>query len=535
MTVHIDHPLERSSFRPSLNRSSTSGRLAVLGGALAPMWRRSWFGIGIAAAVTGTWAVVAGRWTPRGPLTSREALWSIVLSVAVGATCGLVTRSRWIMLASPALFVVVFEAVRAHVDGPTVDGLHFSTYGIMAFVVGRGFHALVSWLPMMLGAASGAGLARLFTASVQPRQPTLQRDLPKMAKRFACILATMGLVGFSVAIARPASTKGIRDAQGNRVPGSVAELTRVEINGNKLGLMIRGHSVQNPVLLFLAGGPGGSELGAMRNHLKELEKYFTVVTWDQRGTGKSYDSLDNKPAMTLTGVVDDTIAVTQYLRKRFGQDRIYLAGQSWGSTLGVLAVDRQPGLYRAFIGVGQMVSQLATDRIFYDDTLKWARQRGDKTLIDRLTKIGRPPYERMLSYETALSYEHEMYLYDHSVNSEGEGGFSENFLVPEYTLVDQVHLLGAFMDTFGALYPQLQDVDFREQVRSLNVPVFFVQGAHEAPGRALVFDEWYAGLRAPSKDRTSFATSGHRPLFEQPKEFVSYMVDVVLARTQTKP
>jgi proline iminopeptidase len=91
-------------------------------------------------------------------------------------------------------------------------------------------------------------------------------------------------------------------------------------------------------------------------------------------------------------VLDDTIAVTNHLRDRFGQDRIYLLGQSWGTTLGVLAVQRYPELYTAFIGTGQMVSQLATDTIFYDDTLEWARATGDDDLVADLVAIGPPPY-----------------------------------------------------------------------------------------------------------------------------------------------
>jgi len=197
----------------------------------------------------------------------------------------------------------------------------------------------------------------------------------------------------------------------------------------------------------------------------------------------------------------------------------------------VLAVQQQPELYRAYIGAGQMVSPLATDRIFYDDTLVWARDDGDTGLVDGLTEIGPPPYDKMLDYETPLSHEHEVYPYDHSQNSEGEGGFSENFIVEEYALIDQVHLLGAFMDTFSVLYPQIQDVDFRTDATSLDVPAYFVQGAHEAVGRAVLFNEWYAALDAPTKELVILDTSGHRPLFEQPDQFVDFMTGTVLAQT----
>jgi pimeloyl-ACP methyl ester carboxylesterase len=269
----------------------------------------------------------------------------------------------------------------------------------------------------------------------------------------------------------------------------------------------------------------------MRRHLSELEEHVTVVTWDQRGSGTSYDELDPTDTITLQGSIDDTIAVTEYLRDRFDTDQIYLLGQSWGTTLGVLAVQEYPELYRAFIGTGQMVSQRATDVIFYDDTLAWAEETGRDGLADELRNIGPPPYDNMLGYETALANEQQVYSYDHSDNSEGEGQMSENLLVSEYTLLDQLHVLPAFLDTFAALYPQLQDIDFRETATEFDVPMFFVQGAHEADGRAEVFADWYPMIDAPIVERTVLDPSGHRPLWEQPDEFVDYMTDTVLPLT----
>ena len=472
------------------------------------------------------WGVTAGLWTPRGPLTTSTAVWSIVISLVVGGLAGLLLNSRWAMLMSPAVFAVVFEITRMGVDGPMVDGLHASFYGAIAFITGRGFQALLTLVPMALGAALGAGWARTRTGQVRSRWSLV-------LGRGGAVLVTVALLALTAALLRPASTAPILAANGEPLPGSVAELTTVNTGGHDLGLMIRGTSTDNPVLLFLAGGPGGSELGAMRRHLPALEESFTVATWDQRGAGTSYDELDPTATVSLEGYVSDTIAVTDYLRERFSQDKIYLAGQSWGTTLGVMAVQQRPDLYRAFVGTGQMVSQLASDRIFYEDTLAWAETTGNQGLVDQLQAAGPPPYEAMFPYETALSHEQAVYPYDHTGNSEGSGQMSENLLISEYTLIDQVHVLGAFMDTFAALYPQLQDVDFRKTATEFEVPMFFVQGAHEAGGRAQPFADWYPMIQAPVKDMVVFDSSGHRPLWEQPDEFVDYMVGTVLAQTSS--
>jgi proline iminopeptidase len=516
--------------RSSGRRTAATDVRARIAEWLQPVWRRT------AAALTGAtllgagWGLVAGWWTPRSPLTTSQAVWSIVISLAIGALAGLVSRSRWAMLLAPLAFAAVFELVRLDLDGPSVDGIHLSAYGLLALGTGRGVHALLSLVPMALGAAFGAGAARSLSTTVGWDRPGGRRAAV-VSRRVGAGIVAVSLLVFSVALLRPASTSAIRDADGDVIPGSVAELTRIDVNGHDLGLLIRGHSVENPVLLFLAGGPGGSEYGAMRRHLAELEEHFTVVTLDQRGAGTSYVELDPTDTMTLQGAVDDTIVVTQYLRDRFDTDQIYLAGQSWGTTLGVLAVQERPELYRAYVGTGQMVSQLATDRIFYDDTLAWAEATGNDGLADDLRDIGPPPYDEMLGYETALSHEQEVYPYDHSENSEGSGQMSENLLVSEYTLLDQLHVLPAFMDTFGALYPQLQEIDFRETATEFDVPMFFVQGVHEADGRAEVFDDWFPMIDAPIVDRVAFDTSGHRPLWEQPDEFVDYMTGTVLPMT----
>ncbi len=352
------------------------------------------------------------------------------------------------------------------------------------------------------------------------------------ARRTVTVVVALALVALTAGVSRPASTSPIAGPDGSVLAGSVAELTRVSIGGHDLSLMIRGNDVANPVLLFLAGGPGGGEMGAMRRHGGALERAFTVVTFDQRGAGTSYDSLEPTSSLTLGGSVNDAVEVTNHLRDRFHQDKIYVLGQSRGTTLGVLVVQQHPELFWAFIGTGQMVSPRETDRIIYTDTLAWARRSGHTALVDQLLKSGPPPYTDVLDYEPALSHEKDVYPYDHRVNDEGAGGSSENIFVQEHTLVQQLQMLPAFLDVFTVLYPQLQDIDFRVDVPRLEVPVYLVQGGHEARGRAQLADEWFAGLSAPTKQLIIFDTSGHRPVFEQPEQFATVLSNTVLPETR---
>ena len=220
----------------------------------------------------------------------------------------------------------------------------------------------------------------------------------------------------------------------------------------------------------------------------------------------------------------DTIELTSYLRDRFDEDRIYLTGNSWGTTLGVLAVQQQPELYHAFIGSGQMVSQRATDIIFWADTLAWAEATGDAELAAALRENGPPPYADLFKYEPALSHEHDWNPYP---GFNGSTEMDSTLLVPENSLMDRLHGFAAFLDTFAVLYPQLQGIDFRSDVPSLAVPVYMIVGAHEARGRAVLADEWFATLDAPSKERIVFEHSGHRPSFEEPAAYVSIMTRIL--------
>ena len=491
--------------------------------ASAPLWRdrRGPTAVGavaLAAVLGGATAV----WSPRGPVTTAQALLVMVASLLAGAGAGWLLRSRWAMLLAPVSYALALELVRVRTDGPLVDRIVLtSPYGIIALALGRGVHGLLAGAPMVLGAAVGAGFSRRRSGALRPPGSWSR------VRRLGAVLLSMALLVLTVGIARPPSTAAIVLADGSTRPGSIAELTRIRVGNHSLGLMLRGNRVDSPVLLFLAGGPGGSELGGMRRHGQTLEQDFVVATFDQRGAGSSYDQLEPVSSLTLEHAVDDVVAVTRHLHARFGQERIIIAGQSWGTIPAVLAAQRHPELFRAYVGVGQMVDPLETDTRFYADTLAWARRTDDDSLTDALVSSGPPPYEDVLDYEAALSHEPDVYPYDRSSNDEGVAGFSENLLVREYSLLQQAHALAAFMDVFTVLYPQLQDLDLRREVPSLRVPVFLATGRHEAPGRAGPAAQWFTALDAPLKQRTVFETSGHRPMFEQPAQFHRFMVDVL--------
>jgi pimeloyl-ACP methyl ester carboxylesterase len=516
---------------PDATGSHESGLSGPPGGGHWLVWRGRWSAIAAAIVLVGLDAILTGWLTPRGAETTGQALLAIGVSLVVGAAAGVLVRSRWAILMAPVGFAAMFELTRIGSTGPLVDGIHLgSTYGVLAVATGRGLDAMLVLIPMSLGAALGAGRARWVDGGDSGRRGWATAG--RWSRRTATSVVVLAVVALAVGISRPASTAPILGADGKRLAGSVAELRRVEINGNQLGMMIRGDNVANPVLLYLAGGPGGSELGGLRRNGQGLEKAFTVASYDQRGTGKSFDSLDPTSTLTLAGAVEDAIAVTNYLRARFHQDKVYLVGNSWGTVLGVLAAQQHPELFAAFVGSGQMVDVRATDQLYYQDTLAWAVRTGNTSVADQLTRSGPPPYTDALKYEPVLSNEQEVYPYDDGALAEGANGFSENLIHPEYSLIEQAHLLAGFLNVFTVLYPQLQDIDFRTQVTTLAVPVYLVQGGHETRARAEPAAQWFQLLQAPTKQLITFPNAGHRALFQEPDLFYQVMTGTVLPQTR---
>ena len=76
--------------------------------------------------------------------------------LAVGLIAGLVMRSRWALLLAPLAYVVAIELARRGLAGPTVGAIRLDeTFGILALILGRGFHGLVGLLPMLIAAELG--------------------------------------------------------------------------------------------------------------------------------------------------------------------------------------------------------------------------------------------------------------------------------------------------------------------------------------------------------------------------------------------
>ncbi|ADB40151.1 alpha/beta fold hydrolase [Spirosoma linguale] len=317
----------------------------------------------------------------------------------------------------------------------------------------------------------------------------------------------------------PGETSPILASNGLPKAGSIARLEALTINGTTQWLLMRGVDSTRPVLLFLHGGPGLPETSLLAGH--ELEKKFVVVNWEQRGAGKSYSADVFDHSFTVSTFVNDAVAVSQWLTRRFHQPKIYLMAHSWGTFLGVLTVQKRPDLFKAYFSISQISRQLEAEQISYSWVLAEARRHGASRQVRRLTKQGPPPYppDAWLDY---LMWQREL------VAEYGGGMYKSNFYplfirsllrCREYTLLDKARYgLGA-METVRRLWPAVVATDLFRVAPALQVPYYLFQGTHDYQTPYPVARHYFETVQAPRKRLYTFRNSAHSPIFEEPDLF----------------
>jgi proline iminopeptidase len=276
---------------------------------------------------------------------------------------------------------------------------------------------------------------------------------------------------------------------------------------------------------------------------EDLAHDFVVVDWDQRGAGKSYPALDPTATLTPDQLVSDTVELTNYLRQRFGARKIYLTGESWGTTLGVLAVQRAPELYYAFIGSGQMVSQLETDRRLYADVLALAARTSEDALAARMRAYGEPPYNDVFAMAFVMQQYDALYQPYDPPAAYIERGSAANLgpwgiLGSEYSVIEKFNVLRGAIEMNSVVYPQLErgeGLDFRRDVPRLEVPYYMLDGQAELTSRRALALEWYAQLYAPIKRVFTFENAAHSVSLEEFQAFHRILVESIVPETYFDP
>jgi pimeloyl-ACP methyl ester carboxylesterase len=327
---------------------------------------------------------------------------------------------------------------------------------------------------------------------------------------------------------RPGTTPPFRGPDGEIVPGSIAEVAYLNLGGLDQWVMIRGQSVANPPLILLHGGPGLSETGFFRRFNAPLERSFTVVYWDQRGAGKSFDRDIPRSSMTVERFVSDLEELDGAVCARLGAARVVLFGHSWGSALGVLFAARFPERVSAYVGSGQIGDWAAGDSASYDFALAEARRLGKRRVVRKLSAIGPPPHsvEALWTERMCLS-RLEGRLRPRALWRLGRAVIGS----PEASILDLPAAMRGFRFSLDAMWSQVSRLNLIELVPSLRMPVFLLLGRrdHWVPPETSV--AYLDALSAPSKELVWFERSGHEPFVDEPERFNAVMADLVRPAT----
>ena len=325
----------------------------------------------------------------------------------------------------------------------------------------------------------------------------------------------------------------LKDTQGNIISDSISEKVWIEVNGIKQGMFIRGENIQNPIILYLHGGPGTPMLQFITYLEKEerLEKYFTVCYWEQRGSGMTYNKSTDPSTMTVSQMVEDTRTVTEYLKSRFGQNKIYLIGHSWGSYLGVKTIEKYPENYFAYIGIGQVTNQVESERLAYKFMLNHAQEINDQDVMKQLRKYdpyadGFPQLDYLVKCRTNM-------LNKYGIGHLHQGLSSTDipkslFVFKGYTLIEKVKwFLGADFSMVH-LFPTVLEDNFFISSTKFEIPFYIIQGDYDYMVSQVLAEKYLDAIEAPKKEFFSFANSAHSPNMEEPGKFIDIFRDIAL-------
>lgn len=345
------------------------------------------------------------------------------------------------------------------------------------------------------------------------------------------VLAGLVVSVFLSGCTHPAELSG---RNGETLDLEVETMREVEINGSSQWIYESGVSRDNPVMLWLDGGPGGSEVGWVRSYLGGLHEHYTVVCWDQRGVAKSRRAADDYKQLTVDQFVEDTISLARLLKQEYGNRKIYLVGHSWGSIIGLRAVKEAPELFKAYIGAAQQINSIENDTVSFETIRASAQRQGKEKLVKELDEYGKPPYgytdEDGVFHPDGDAYFFILSkIYSHSPHGPAESNFNsmKMFAADEHNLLDRISILTSVIQGTKHIYPQLAFLDFEREIPSLDVPVFLVHGAYDKTTPPYIAERWLEGLQAPYKDSLMLEGSGHNAVFCEPEAFISYMNGIV--------
>ncbi len=298
----------------------------------------------------------------------------------------------------------------------------------------------------------------------------------------------------------------------------------VSINSTKYYLRIRTCNTDNPVVLFLHGGCGSPDRAQVMKYQSPLATNFTLVAFDQRGSGYAYNKKEAKTLdLTKEIYVNDVHNVVDYLKQKFNKQKIIIVGHSFGSVLGVWYVQQYPNDVLAYVGVGQCVDYIENEKLSYAWTLQEAEKVGDNKSVAILKRIGAPldngkyknEHQKSLMKLRAVLHKLGGATYSNRKPYWQELLFHEvPIMLKEYSFCGMIKYVKGLSYSPNTTLAKTNP-DFMNTAKKLDVPVYLLLGHHDMNCVYTLAEKWFEQLEAPDKKIVWFESSAHSPQWEE--------------------
>jgi len=340
-----------------------------------------------------------------------------------------------------------------------------------------------------------------------------------MRKLFLLALLTLALVDSNCrSFAKNAPT----------ATNSIYSLEKINLGGIPQTILVTGKDRSKPILLFVHGGPGFTEMALVRKYNRDLDKYFIVVNWDQRGTNLSYSPHIPRASMTMDQIVADGHELVTLLKKRFHRNKIFLLGHSWGSAVATIMASRYPQDFYAYIGVGQVANMQDNERVSTEFAMQMAVKENNKKAISELKNIMPYPSPESTLPQLYTSRKWMQYyggeVYKHHGASETFVGVANG----KNPLYDVKKADAGTTFSMESLWAPFLQTDLPRTVPELKMPIYFILGKHDYNVPYTLAEDYLKKLKAPFKKEILFENSAHLPPFEEPQKFTRVMAGIAL-------
>lgn len=285
----------------------------------------------------------------------------------------------------------------------------------------------------------------------------------------------------------------------------------VNIGGIKQWINISTMDSSKPLLLFLSGGPGESDMDYKDYFTKKLREQFVVVIWDQRESGKTLKLNPSPEPLTVDRYQQDTHELINYLLHRFGRPKLYLAGFSWGTVLGIKIAQQYPNLLYAYISVSQLVNQNKSEQLLLQRLKDQATAKKNQTALAELSLI-KIPFEN----KDQLYYQRKWLF-----------GFNDN-PVSDTALRK---MFDEFPNSMFTLFGEAANIDFTKKIRAIQCPIYFFVGRNDYQTNCELTYSYYQKIKAKNKHFYWFEKSAHPVVYTEPDLFQQTIIDKVLPET----